>query len=306
MKKRIISMALALILVVSMGIPAFAAETKNVKITADYDGDGQADFSYIIPNVTKTEKYKTADKSDTSKWVAFPNGWAFAGSEVTVHTIDVGTKIDMGGMYGWGVCRLQLNNGKLEAPDDSSVNYDKIITITEKGAVTKKSVRLNGGRTFTYNDYPPESYATFNEAGYYAFILYPFYSSYSEVGSQIAGLKFEGGNGYGGNYKYGSVVLHVVKPSDNNGSAGSSKETGSNTYQFKDIPTSWIKPVEKNGTVVGYDIAVPNSKTATFKISGTQFESAKVNGTTVNLSSGKQKTFKDVKALSLTLRKPSK
>ncbi len=71
MKKRILSLVLVMVLVVSMGIPVWAAETaavepKDVKITANYGNNYT--YTYTIPNVLKTTAAATADKDDKERW----------------------------------------------------------------------------------------------------------------------------------------------------------------------------------------------------------------------------------------------
>lgn len=210
MKKHILSLALAMIFVVSMAVPVFAAGTKDVKITAKY-GKGSCGKSYgyiyTLPNVIKTETMPTADKADEDKWAAFTSSGevncAFAGDDVTVYTIKKGEKISLKGAYGYWCFRMEYKDGKLYGPDDSCFNYDEAF----KFSLQDSSKMVNFGNEDWYMEGTDKSYFSISKTGYYAFMPYSFFSPYSDNGSAYTGLK-EKEIDY--DPKCGAVILHVV------------------------------------------------------------------------------------------------
>lgn len=210
MKKRILSMALAVLFVVSMAVPAFAAETKDVKIKVDYDKDGKTDFTWTVPKVYKTEKMVMAELSrqinpNTSKEEQAINSKLYkgiAGKEVKVYTIKAGTKISLEGSYGFFSAILVKKDGKLEE-DKSAVDWDKI-----RKYDTSHIKKVDFGDGYWYGLNQKGDYYSFIKEGYYLFEIYPFTSYRVYTDPESPNL---GGDKYGNLLRKGYAVLHVVK-----------------------------------------------------------------------------------------------
>jgi hypothetical protein len=208
MKKQSISLALAVILVVSMFVPAFAAdktavETKSYKISSDYNGDKQADFSWTLPGVTSVEKMTMGNEKELA--TENPNLKPLVDKQVNVFTIKAGTKIDITGAFGVPNNILEYKNGKLcykHFDENVKLDWNKI------RKVEYKEERVDLPRGAWYTKAGKDSYISFLQEGYYIISMSPLVSQCYETDAKSADfLKAKPETAY----KYGYAVIHVVK-----------------------------------------------------------------------------------------------
>ena len=179
-----------------------AKSTKGgVKISTDYNFDGKIDYSYVIPNVQKTEKVKLANASELlgkSDLIM----QSIAGAELNMYTIKVGTKI---GIEKSLVCALDIldyKNGKMyDNPTlSNSVDFSKIEMIHNED----HSVRGSLGNGHRVEVHGKGSYYSILQEGYYIWAplpCVPQHFTYNSNGTFYLERNV---------FRYNAVVLHVV------------------------------------------------------------------------------------------------
>ena len=108
--RRIFILALAVVMVLSMSVPALAAT--NIRITHGTRGDGTTPFSFVIPGVISTDRMTAAP---AAQWVlpGEPTIANIGGQTVDVYTVPVGTRINLQGGGGFHTRVVHYQNGQL-------------------------------------------------------------------------------------------------------------------------------------------------------------------------------------------------
>ena len=213
MKKKILSLMPAVVLAVSLAVPALAVTPMEVEtddritaisgilagddipVVADYDNDGTNDFTYTIPGVIETNTYKMAPQFD------YPMG--LAGKDVTVLTIKAGTKINLEGAFGFRFEVLQYKDGLLQSlPLGVIPDYDNITK-----SDLSKAKRVDAGNGQWYEVLTEGAFVSFVQEGYYAFEVTPFVPQLYVTDSKAENFGHEKTEN---RYKYGGLILRVI------------------------------------------------------------------------------------------------
>ncbi len=184
-----------------MSITGFAAEPVNVAINADYNGDGTADYSWILPGVVKTEIMTlsadlTATRNNASQTLKTILA-SLAGKEVTVYTVSIDTVINEAGSKYQGIESLTVKDGLLTLTNAGENSY---FTRVRNG--THQVAISGGGYWDAAND---GGYIKLIEEGYYVYSQHPWNTKLADLVSGKPGsVKNE-------NYfAYSTAILHVV------------------------------------------------------------------------------------------------
>jgi hypothetical protein len=207
--KHFLSLVLAALMVLSMSIPALAAEGASVTISSDYDGDGTTDFSWTLPGVVKTETMQMADDPTKGSYPTEQNVTTFkalAGKEVTVYTISLDTKISIEGAQIRYFDQMLVNSGKLYRKE-----FESLDAVRKQEIPSEVKTAIPNGNGHTWTSPGTGSYIQFLKTGYYAFTQHPYHPTIRDVNLSTGAW---GDKHYENYYKYSTVILHVVSASE--------------------------------------------------------------------------------------------
>lgn len=182
------------------------AKTKQINVS--YGSSGKTSFSYTISGVTKTEQIRIADSSTLKKGGETDASLlAMAGKKMNVYTVQAGQKIFIDGAIDCYFTPMKIENKKLVGlyPNGrgAPTNWSKIFKLN-----ASRGDSINIGNGYSFRTYANGSYAQFLTEGYYMFAALPFVPQHY----QIDPSKSNFGECYEKpTYKYGGVILHVVK-----------------------------------------------------------------------------------------------
>lgn len=141
--KKILSVFLALSLLLTLSVPAFAAGD-SIKVTVNNNQ------SYTVNGIIETKNYQI-NIAPTNRYRKFPK-------ESKVYTVATGTEISIDGLGSWGVDALQLKDGKLV--EKANIDWSKTLSVPEE---LVEALR-----------YPKGSSIKFLAEGYFIFVAADF------------------------------------------------------------------------------------------------------------------------------------
>ncbi len=174
-------------------------------VHADYDADGDPDYTYYVSGVQKTAKIRIAELSkleDPDPAVA-----AIAGRELPLYTIKTGEKIFIPEALDCYFAAMKYKDKSLvyrfSEYESDNMDWSTFIKRSDQRIAT---VELGSG--FSYNPCGKNAYVSFPKEGYYIFSVVTYVSKHlnTDIMSPDWGEFYEDQV-----HLYNAVVLHIVE-----------------------------------------------------------------------------------------------